>query len=397
MKPWVQADVDLAGEQPASAVESAIAALAAAGNATIGLGRRGAVKIQDGDTVWGQEIDIPAGVTLVLGKVVDGSFRMRASGARLFGGELIRRDPAAEPAHLVQIGSAGDPPVTDWEIAELCTVIEAGAGASVFAYTIHNGVRGRVVGCDHRSRASALVEGSGQAFCVCPGGSDLEIACCSSEVVNAGAVQWIEDDFVNFSALYGPLPERIRVHHNCVIGHAALLSVSHGRNIEASDNYGRAVIAAGWLKAGVYSGTPDAIENVRILRNQIVDPDGRAWQQVLHAWAVNGGQIRDVIVDGLGIEALPMAGGSTNMVQLKAESGGRIERVAAHNVTLELAGDIQRILSTRGAEVDPIDGIHLRNWRLRGGAATAFGAPYDLLAGYVPDSLVTEAMDLGAA
>jgi hypothetical protein len=82
------------------------------------------------------------------------------------------------------------------------------------------------------------------------------------------------------------------------------------------------------------------------------------------------------------------------MLQLRAQSGGGIHRVVAHNVVLDLAGDIQRILSTRGDEVDPINGIHLRNWRLRGGAATAFGAPYDLQAGFVPGSLLIEDMDL---
>lgn len=396
MKPWVQVDVDLSGEQPPSAVEDAITQLADAGYATIGLGRRGALKIEDGATLWGQEIDIPAGVTLVLGKVVDGSFRMLAPGARLVGGELIRTDTASEPGHLVQVGRSGEPTVTDWEIAGLRTVIADGAGASVFAYTIHNGARGRVTGCEHVSRVGALVNGSGQAFCVMSGGSDVEIAGCRSEVVNAGTVQWIEDDFVNFSAINGPLPERIHLHHNTVIGHAALLSISDGRNIEASDNQGRAVIAAGWLKAGPYSNTPDRIENIRILRNRISDPEGRCWQQVLHAWAANGGRISDVVVDGLEVEALPKVGGATNMMQLRAQSGGGIHRVAAHNVTLELAGDIQRIVSTRGDEVDPINGIHLRAWHVRGGAATAFGAPYDLQAGFVPGSLLTEDMDLAA-
>lgn len=394
MEPWVQVDVDFSGEQAPGAVESAIVQLADAGYATIGLGRHGAIKIGNGATVWGQEIDIPAGVTLVLGKVVDGSFRMLAPGARLTGGELVRTDSTAEPGHLVQVGRAGDPTVTDWEIAGLRTLIEDGAGASTFAYTIHNGARGRVAGCEHRSQVSALVSGSGQAFCVMSGGTDVEIAGCRSELVAAGAVQWIEDDFVNFSALNGPLPERIRVHHNTVIGHAALLSVSHGRNIEASDNEGRAVVAAGWLKAGPYSGTPDTIENVRILRNRITDPAGRCWQQVLHAWAANGGRISDVLVDDLRVDALPKAGGSTNMMQLRAQSGGGIHRVAAHNVVLDLAGDIQRILSTRGDEVDPINGIHLRNWRMCGGAATAFGAPYDPQAGFVPGSLLTEEMEL---
>ena len=396
MKPWVQVDVDLSGEQLPGTVEAAIAELAGAGYATIGLGRHGALKIQDGHTVWGEEIDIPAGVTLVVGRMVDGTFRMRAPGARLTGGEVVRTDPATQPGHMLQVGEAGSPAVTDWEVFGLRTVIEPGAGASVFAYTIHNGVRGRVVDCEHVSRANALVNGSGQAFCVVPGGTDIEIARCRSEVVNAGAVQWIEDDFVNFSALYGPLPERIRVHHNQIIGHDALFSISHGRDIEASDNEGRAVITAGWLKAGLYSQTPDTIEDIRILRNRIVDPTGRCWQQVLHAWAAHGGRISDVVVDDLVVEALPKAGGSTNMMQLKAESGGSIHRVAAHNVVLELAGDIQRIVSTRGTEVDPINGIHLRNWRVRGGALTGFGAPYDLQAGYVPGSLVTEEMDLGA-
>jgi hypothetical protein len=394
MTPWVQVDVALSGEQEPAAIAAAIRELATAGYSTIGLGRRGAVRIPAGATTWGKEIDIPAGVTLVLGRVIDGSLRMREPGARIVGGELVRADAAAQPGHLVQVGRRGEPPVTDWEIAGVKSVIEAGAGASVFAYTIHNGVRGRVAECEHLARSTALVSGSGQAFCVVSGGSDIEIVGCRSEVVNAGLVQWIEDDFVNFSALNGPLPERIVVRRNTAIGHAALLSVSHGRNIEASDNHGRAVVAAGWLKAGPYSRTPDVIENIRILRNRIVDREGRAWQQVLHAWAANGGRIKDVVIDDLRVEARPKAGGSTNMLQLRAESGGALRRIAAHNVSLDLAGDIQRIVSTRGADVDPIEGIHLRNWRLRGGRATGVGAPYDLLAGYVPGSLVVEEMDL---
>ena len=171
-------DVALSGPQDAASVEAAILDLHAQGYRSIGIGRSGTLEVAQ--TQHQYRIQLPDDLVLIGGHVRNGLWHA-GNGCRVIGGLWERDDPAATDATMFRVGDVGDPRA-DVVFEGLRTRIGPDAGATVFPYDIRNGVRVRVLDCDHLSEVAERLgpeeeggAGSGQGFCVGGGAWDVTI------------------------------------------------------------------------------------------------------------------------------------------------------------------------------------------------------------------------------